>query len=266
MNTGFQHRTRFIVRENDSDVVKSFEDFNENDTVVIKDKDNNYVEATIQRGIKEKVMYRVVLSNKKYIDKDETYYDFRGHHYTKEGIPFGLLENAEDDSIANKRKYTGVGYAIIEKFRTVVDESVDTSGTQVGESLYAYSLYDYNDTLIINGLTLKEVETIVESLSKISHEELNLKIKNKELIEEGVTHHVNATPVQKWFLSDGHHTMFLREGDMLYDKEKYNPSDPSISGYTWYVDDITVHRAMEEYAWTIDTDSFQLEHGFCVGN
>ena len=109
MDTGFQHSTRFIVRENGEDIIKSFEDYNSGDKVMIKDKEGMYVEAEIKKQEKEKVMYRVVLSNQKYVDTDGTYFDFRGQHYTSEGVQFGILENAEDDSIAEKRIYTGVG-------------------------------------------------------------------------------------------------------------------------------------------------------------
>ena len=110
------------------------------------------------------------------------------------------------------------------------------------------------------------MEDLVNSLSHISYNELNRRVRDNELTPEGTTCHVNVTPVQKWFLNNGYYTIFLREGELLFDKEKYHPNDPSTSGYTWYVLDITVHRAMEEYPWTIDTDSFQLEHGIVVGN
>ena len=262
--TGFQHRTRFIVRENDKEVVKSFEDYNDGDTVTVKDINNNWIEGTVSCSDKEMVMYRVVLSNKKYRDADKTYFDFKGHHYTSDGVPYGILENAEDDSPAKKRTYTGVGYAIIEKYKEKIDETVETEGSQVPESLYAYSLYDYKNTLIQKGLTLKELEMLVSSLSHISHEELNQRIHDKKLTEEGTTHHVNVTPAQRWFLSDGYTTLFLREGELLFDRSKYDEKDPSTSGYTWYVDDITVHRAMEEKPWRIKAESYQLEYGFVV--
>ena len=265
MNQGFQHSTRFIVKENGKETIKSFADYHDGDEITIKDKDNNWVTATVHKYDKKKVMYRVVLSNKKFISSDGSYFDFKGHHFTSEGIRYGILKNAEDDMDINRREYVGVGYAKIEKYTEVTDETVTTTFKQVGKPVFAYSLYDYNDTLIQNGLTLRELEELVNSLSHISYEELNQKILSKELRETGVTHHVNVTPVHKWILFNGYPTMFLKEGDRLYDHSKYNESDPTVSGYEWYVSDITIHRAMEEFPWSIETDSFQLEYGIVTG-
>ena len=67
MNQGFQHSTRFIVKENGKETIKSFADYHDGDEITIKDKDNNWVTAIVHKYDKKKVMYRVVLSNKKFM-------------------------------------------------------------------------------------------------------------------------------------------------------------------------------------------------------
>ena len=43
MNQGFQHSTRFIVKENGNETIKSFADYHDGDEITIKDKDNKWV-------------------------------------------------------------------------------------------------------------------------------------------------------------------------------------------------------------------------------
>lgn len=264
MAGGFSQNTKFIVFEDDEEIIKRFSDFRDGDSVFIKNMYGEKEEGTIKKVDRREVMYKYIISSKKYSKESGDFYNDDGHLYTPNGTRYGLLTN---ESKREKRIYAGVGYAILEK-QTEVQHENDPLLKMMRANTISYSFYDFNDNLIETGLTVNEVQHLVDRLSRIDKLELKQLIDNGGVTSYGRDVSVIATPRKKWWLNTKFPELFIRTGDMLFDNTKYNSTDRTLSGYTWHIKSFTVDSAASKTPWTVEvpgTHSFQLNHGIVTG-
>lgn len=269
MMEGFSRSTEFYVLEPDSDgnrypVLKSFNDYNPGDNITIIDRFGEYVPATIKQHDIAQVMYKLIFSSKRFVEvSSNKIYDKFGKQFSEYGIAFGQLTN---ESTRNNRVYYGIGHAVPEKQYEALHSDDEYSLKRSGT--ISYSLYDLDENLIESGLTQKEVERLVTHLSRIDYTRIVDGLVSGEFIEINYDYSVTVTPTHTWFLYDNYKEKFLRQWQRLFDYRLYNKDDPKLSGFIWYLKDITIDEYVMEKPWTISskqTNSFMLKNYIPTG-